>query len=432
MKRNLKILAWLALIIYSSINAQEQDSAWETLADMPTPRLGHCAVIYQGKIWVIAGKSQLNNTLNTVDCFDLETKEWEPCPAELNHSRFDAAAVVYENKIFVIGGHNDRQILNSVEYFDPYQNKWIEFIPLRYPRWGASAIVYQDKLFVLNGLMNKSNFLTPVDSVEFWDEAANVWQKSEDWQLSQARGFAQSVVVDSFVYTLGGLWFDNKLDVLERFGSTSGTDLLIPLSNPRVYFSAVKVKKLIYVIGGVGFGSSEGLHSAINYYSPDWNEWYSLEIPISKPRANLAAVSDDTSIYIFGGIDENLKILKSAERLKGIPIAVYPTTIVAADERTDSQPREHNLIKNYPNPFNAMTTISYQLTNEEHQLELAIFNIRGERIRTFQLNSLLPGFHQVQWDGRDENGRTMESGIYFAQLRSDRIIGGVLKLSLIK
>lgn len=212
----------MVLIGYSSIFAQEQDSAWETLADMPTPRLGHCAVIYQGKIWVIAGKSQLSNTLNTVDCFDLEKKEWEPCPAELNHSRFDAAAVVYKDKIFVIGGRNDRQILNSVEYYDPNQSKWIEFIPLGYPRWGASAVVYRDKLYVINGLTNKSIFPTPVDSVEFWDETTEAWQKSKDWQLNQVRGFAQSVVVDSFVYTLGGAWFDINLDIRSRFKNRFG------------------------------------------------------------------------------------------------------------------------------------------------------------------------------------------------------------------
>ncbi|HEX9975232.1 MAG TPA: kelch repeat-containing protein, partial [bacterium] len=208
MKRKLIITAWFVLLIFSSIFAQERAPAWEALANMPTPRFGHSAVIYQGKIWVIAGKSQVNNTLNTVDCFDLEKKEWESCPAKLIHSRFDAAAVVYQNKIFVIGGRNDRQILNSVEYYDSDAGQWKEFAPLGYPRWGASAVVYKDILFVINGITNKSIIPTPVDSIEFWDEAADTWQTSKDWQLIQARGFAQSVVIDSFVYTLGGSWFD--------------------------------------------------------------------------------------------------------------------------------------------------------------------------------------------------------------------------------
>ncbi len=431
MKRKLIITAWLVLLIFSPIVAQERAPAWETLANMPTPRLGHSAVIYQGKIWVIAGKSQVNNTLNTVDCFDLEKKVWESSPAKLIHSRSDAAAVVYQNKIFVIGGRDDRQILNSVEYYDSAAGQWKEFAPLAYRRWGASAVVYRDKLFVINGITDKSIIPSPVDSVEYWDEASNTWKKSKDWQLYQARGFAQSVVIDSFVYTLGGYWFDNRLKFLERFSWTSGTDTLKSLQYPRVYFSAVKIKQLIYIIGGIGFDQSELLHSSIDYFSPFWNEWYTLKIPISKPRASLAAVSDDTSIYILGGIDANLKVLNSAERLTGIPLEDLPTTIVT-DDQPIAKPKSHELLMIYPNPFNSITTISFQLAHQETEIDLEIFNLRGERVRTFNLNSLSPGVHQVQWDGSDDNGRPVESGIYFARLHSDQIWSSVLKLSLIK
>ena len=432
MKRKLIITAWFVLLIFSSIFAQERAPAWEALANMPTPRFGHSAVIYQGKIWVIAGKSQVNNTLNTVDCFDLEKKEWESCPAKLIHSRFDAAAVVYQNKIFVIGGRNDRQILNSVEYYDSDAGQWKEFAPLGYPRWGASAVVYKDILFVINGITNKSIIPTPVDSVEFWDEAADTWQTSKDWQLIQARGFAQSVVMDSFVYTLGGSWFDNKLDILERFGWASGTVTLNSLQYPRVYFSAVTVKQLIYIIGGIGLNGSELLHSTIDYFSPLLNEWYTLKIPISKPRASLASVSDDTSIYVLGGIDANLKVLNSTERLTGIPFEGTPPTTIVTDDQPIAAPKDHELMMNYPNPFNSITTISFQLAHQESQVDLVIFNLRGERVRAFNLNSLSPGAHQVQWDGTDANGRPVESGIYFARLRADRFGGSVLKLSLIK
>lgn len=432
MKKKLKIIACLVLAITSAVHSQPREPKWETLANMPIPRFGHSAVLHQGKVWIIGGKSQINNTLNTVDCFDLEKMDWQTDSATLGQARFDAAAVVYQDKIFVIGGRNDRQIFNSVEYFDPVEQQWKDFAPLAYPRWGASAVVYNDTLFVINGISNKSIIPTPVDSIEFWDETASTWKRSKAWQLFQARGFAQSVVIDSFVYTLGGAWFDNNLDIMERFDRLGGTILLKPLRKPRVSFSAVPIKQLIYVIGGLGLGTPDGLHRTIDYYSTKWNVWDSLTIEISQPRASLAAVSDDTSIFIFGGIDENLHALNSAERLTGIPTEYNPATSVGIREKNISQPREHQLINNYPNPFNAITTISVQMVSEARSLELDIFNIRGERIRTFQLNSLLPGLHRVEWDGRDENGRSLESGIYFAQLRSDQFIGGVLKLSLIK
>lgn len=432
MKKKLLITVWLVVLICCSTDAQQRAPIWTTLANMPTPRFGHSAVIFQGKIWVIAGKSQVNNTLNTVDCFDLTRKEWESSPAKLIHSRFDAAAVIYQNKIFVIGGRNDRQILNSVEYYDPNVGQWQEFKPMTYPRWGPSAVVYHDKLFVINGITDKSVIPAPVDSVEYWDEAAKAWKKSKDWQLYQARGFAQSVVLDSFVYTLGGRWFDNKLEIFERYGWTSGTDTLKPLPDPRIYFCALKVKELLYIIGGLGLNGSELLHNSIDYFSPFWNEWYALNIPISKPRASLAAVSDDTSIYILGGIDANFKVMNSLEQLTGIPLESVPPTAVVTEDRPRASPESHELLMNYPNPFNSVTTISFQLARHETQFDLVIFNLRGEQVRAFGLNSLAPGVHQVQWNGTDETGRPVDSGIYFARLRSDRFWSGVLKLSLIK
>ena len=432
MRKKLKITACLVLMITSAIYSQPREPKWETLSNMPTPRFGHSAIVHDGKVWIIGGKSQINNTLNTVDCFNLEKMEWQTDSAKLSQARYDAAAVVFEDKIFVIGGRNDRQILNSVEYYDPGERRWKDFVPLGYPRWGASAVVYNDTLFVINGISNKSIIPTPVDSIEFWDAAANTWRRSKAWQLFQARGFAQSVVVDSFVYTLGGAWFDNNLDIMERFDRLGGTIVLQPLRKPRVYFSAVPIKQLIYVIGGVGLGTADGLHRSIDYYSTTWNHWDSLKIPITKPRASLAAVSDDTSIFIFGGIDENLKVLNSAERLTGIPLEGTPPTTNVTDDQTPPIPKGHELLMNYPNPFNSITTIRFQLARQEPKVYLVIFNLRGERVRTYYLGSRLSGVHQVQWDGSDDNGRSVESGIYFAQLRSDRILGGVLKLSLIK
>lgn len=431
-KRKLISAVWFVLLISGSSIAQERAPAWSRLPDMPTPRAGHSAVIYQGKIWAIAGKNQFNKPLNTVDCFDFAKQEWESLSARLIHTRYDAAVVIYQDKIFVIGGRDDRQILNSVEYYDPAAGQWQEFAPMDYPRWGASAVVYQDKLFVINGISDRSIIPAPVDSVEYWDEAAHAWKKSKDWRLFQARGFAQSVVMENFVYTFGGQWFDQKLEIVERFGWNSGTKTLMPLLEPRVYFSAARIKQLIYIVGGIGLDQSEELHATIDYFSPLWNEWNSISIPMSKPRSHLAIVSDDTSIYVLGGMDANSKIMNSLERLTGIPLEWRPTTTVVTDDRPMAAPKNHELVMNYPNPFNSMTTIRFCLARDEAWVVVDIYNLNGEQVRALSLRSLAPGAHDVQWDGRDDHGILVESGIYFARLRSDRFWSSVLKLSLTK
>ena len=425
MKMKLFITLNLILFIISPIYSQQLQ--WISLPDMPTARVGHCSVVYQDKIWIIGGKDDINNSIKTIDCYNLRTGEWESEVSELIHARYNAAAVVYDNKIFVIGGHNNRKILNSVEYYDPDDKKWKEFTPLIYPREGATAVVFNGKLYALGGASDKGMISTPLADVEYWDGTAPIWQESTTWRLEKPRVFMQSVVFGEFVYTFGGLWIDDTLDLVERFGQYTGTEFLSRLPIAKFYFSAVRVGMYIYVLGGIGNGNIDiGNDTTIYYYEPEMDQWHPLAIALSKPRSGLSAVHYNESIYIFGGMDSHFNVLNSAQCL-----TIMNTSVI---ERIQSiaLPTEHRLLNNYPNPFNSVTTISFQVAKAEQQLQLVIYNLKGERICTYELSSLAPGIHQIQWDGRDENGRILQSGIYLVQLRSSQNYSKVLKLSFIK
>ncbi len=76
-----------------------------------------------------------------------------------------------------------------------------------------------------------------------------------------------------------------------------------------------------------------------------------------------------------------------------------------------------SLQQNYPNPFNVETTISFSL-DKQLQVNLYVYNIIGQKIRTL-INSDLPaGNHSVIWDGLDDNKNTVGSGIYFYRLNN--------------
>jgi hypothetical protein len=85
------------------------------------------------------------------------------------------------------------------------------------------------------------------------------------------------------------------------------------------------------------------------------------------------------------------------------------------DVQTTS-PKALRLAQNYPNPFNPDTRIALDVPSYQ-RIELAVFNVRGERIRILYSSNLYPGSHSFMWDGMDSYGNPVSSGIYVVQLR---------------
>jgi hypothetical protein len=76
------------------------------------------------------------------------------------------------------------------------------------------------------------------------------------------------------------------------------------------------------------------------------------------------------------------------------------------------------LYQNYPNPFNPSTTIPYELSEDGH-ISLRVLNPKGQTIRVLYQGDQTAGFHQVDWDGRDEFNSDIASGVYFIRLETE-------------
>ena len=84
----------------------------------------------------------------------------------------------------------------------------------------------------------------------------------------------------------------------------------------------------------------------------------------------------------------------------------------------ESQPLELKLIGNYPNPFNLSTTIRFSLSRTGIT-ELFIFNMAGQKIRELVSQRMDAGEHSVPWDGRDQRGNPVSSGVYISRLKME-------------
>ncbi len=94
-------------------------------------------------------------------------------------------------------------------------------------------------------------------------------------------------------------------------------------------------------------------------------------------------------------------------------------------------PKITKLEQNFPNPFNPETKVRFQLAENSQNIELAVFNIRGQKVKTLKKGKMAAGNYEVTWQGKDQFGKKVASGIYFYRLQSEEVTK-IRKMLLLK
>lgn len=92
---------------------------------------------------------------------------------------------------------------------------------------------------------------------------------------------------------------------------------------------------------------------------------------------------------------------------------------VSVNNSSANLPTEFDLEQNYPNPFNPSTTIRYSLKTPAH-VKLYIYNLLGQRICTLEDTYKNAGRYSLIWDGKDDNGNNVSSGVYIYTIRTEQ------------
>jgi flagellar hook assembly protein FlgD len=95
----------------------------------------------------------------------------------------------------------------------------------------------------------------------------------------------------------------------------------------------------------------------------------------------------------------------------------------SAVESGDFYPSTMVLHQNYPNPFNPKTVIKFTVTERSDML-ISIYDLSGREVKELVNGELVSGYHQVIWDGRDNHGQSVSSGIFFCKLESKSLVTG--------
>jgi len=103
-----------------------------------------------------------------------------------------------------------------------------------------------------------------------------------------------------------------------------------------------------------------------------------------------------------------------------------------ADDSPAGLPSRLALARNYPNPFNGETMISFELPSYAGRVSIGIYDLVGRLVKTYKWNDLGPGTHNVVWNGSDSRGQPVASGIYFYRLEVDSQTAGTMRMTLLK
>lgn len=138
--------------------------------------------------------------------------------------------------------------------------------------------------------------------------------------------------------------------------------------------------------------------------------WQVVEIPLD----GLDPFNPFTSITFSGKLNGTFYL--DDLRLVASPPPPPPPTAVLEDHAA-TRPQRFALEQNYPNPFNSETVIRFALPRGG-EVELALYNLTGQKVVALMEGSREAGEYTVRWDGRDEQGHELASGVYLVRLES--------------
>lgn len=138
----------------------------------------------------------------------------------------------------------------------------------------------------------------------------------------------------------------------------------------------------------------------------------------------LLATVEHATTYVLAaerGVVQRIRVVGYDSLGRSSPPSEWSDPVYLEPDQTDRgqdvPPRQPVLGPNYPNPFNPETRIAYGVpadTPAQLRMALEIYNLRGHRIRTFEVDAT-PGWHEVTWNGLDDRGQMQATGTYITR-----------------
>ncbi|MCD4665979.1 MAG: T9SS type A sorting domain-containing protein [Bacteroidales bacterium] len=316
--------------------------------------------------------------------------------------KFNAVELTNDGNIIITGGSMDSTM--NLQKFELNGNLiWRKtYLPNGF-EWasGNSVVQTDDNGYAITGNVHSSNS-TDILIMKTNEVGDSIWTKTFDEQAGYAKG--NCIIENSYGNLFVTGYFNNDCGgVLIKFNNDGEILFYLTEQNSMRDYAFVSMVDSSTEIIGYGRG---------NLYSYTYEGdslWVSSLIGYTG-RGDRCLQKLDSGYICVGTVkinyDDSIVLTKTDEFGNYVSIS------------NDELPEMDKLeLLCFPNPFNPTTTISFSIPKESHA-ELSIYNIKGQKVKTLLNESAVIGKHTVSWNGKDEYGNSLSSGIYFYKLKS--------------
>ena len=383
----------------------------------PSVRDSHAmAYIGDNKVLLFGGYDGSNKGDTWV--YNLSTNTWtdqNPQGDKPSARYYPAMAYIGGDKVLSFGGRSGSSQYNDTWVYDFSANTWTDQNPQgdkpSARNSHAMAYIGDDKVLLFGGYPN-------VNDTWVYDLSENTWTQDENTTQPSARHAHKvsetSMNGSSYLVLFGG--YDGSYD--DETWTFGGGDYSLPVELST--FAATTSGDNVILkwrteteVNNLGFGiyrseKKDGNYTWLAFVEGAGNS----AMPNDYQFTDKKAEAGKTYFYHLEDVD----IAGEKNRSKIIKVVVPPA------KPARPIPKEFRLLQNFPNPFNPDTWLPYQLATDV-SVSIQIYNIQGQLVRRLNLGEQEAGSYvtkdkAIHWDGRDERGDKVASGVYWYTLRA--------------
>ena len=390
-----------------------EDRTFQTSGALPSYGLrgGTATLLQNGKVLLAGGMDSQQVAM----LFNPQTGSFNPTDSLSAPHSFHTATLLSDGRVLIAGGQdqNGPQTHAVCEIYDPQSNTFSLTDSLNIDRSGHSATLLTNGKVLISGGFQTS---TPgngnnINSCEIYDPVSGEFNFVQN--MIAPRGSHQATrLVDGSVLISGGAWnnsYCERYDVATNTWSQTGDMTVIK----RSCHTATLLHNGKVLLAG---GYADAVTSSAELYDPATNTFTAVDSMFTPREQHTATILSDGNVLVTGGYSTNAPV-----NLAELYI-VDTGTGVGADNQTNGQqavPEYFHLLQNYPNPFNPTTTITFKVPVSSF-VDLYIINLNGQKVRTLSSRFYNAGAHSLNWNGSDNDGKLLSSGIYLCILESER------------